>query len=180
MIAGVSGGPAAVTSPTPRTRTPLQVFSARFSPKGHPDGLDVTREGIGGKPDPLGVLFAPSNRILRPALRAREIADDMRRDADDLTKAPTGIERVALLARAEQIEAAAWDIYEPAFMAEMRESYRANRRAWEGLLARSSIVLCCFCVLRPGAPPRCHRVLLRSRIFPALGAVDRGEIGASS
>lgn len=180
MIASIANGPAGVQRPPARPASKLVVRSARIGEYDGADRLDITRIGIGGKPDPLGVLFAPSESILRPAIRAREIAEELRHDADDLTKAFSGQDRRILVARADQLEAEAWAKYEPLYLAEMRASYREHRRAWEELLGRPSLVVLCFCVLRPGAPQRCHRALLRSRILPALGATDGGEIGASS
>jgi hypothetical protein len=67
-----------------------------------------------------------------------------------------------------------FDEYDPLFLAEMRVSYQRHRTAWDGLLARSRVVLVCYCV----DAEQCHRWLLRTRIFPALGAVDAGEVGA--
>jgi uncharacterized protein YeaO (DUF488 family) len=100
----------------------LTVHTARIS-YGGPDRLDVTRKS--------GVAaFAPSWRILGPALRRR-------RDA----------------AHVDEIE---WHAYREAYLAEMRESYRMRRREWALLLARDRAVLCCYCT----DPLRCHRRLL--------------------
>ena len=126
----------------------LHVHSARISTR-DPDRLDITRKSA----TPEGRIFAPSWTILRPALDARAMAK--RAPADE----------------AEAIEAAAWEAYVPAFLEEMRASYRRNRRAWEALLARERVVLVCYCV----DPAHCHRAILRTRILPALGAVDAGE-----
>lgn len=66
----------------------------------------------------------------------------------------------------------AFDEYDPRYLAEMRESYVRHRWAWDDLLARPRVVLVCYCT----DPEHCHRFLLRTRILPALGAVDGGEL----
>lgn len=146
----------------------LTVCSSRIGCR-DPDLLDITRKGN----HPQGVIFAPSETILRPALRARHEADNLRRDADDLTIAPTGIERTAFLSRAERTEGDMWEWYEPAYTDEMRVSYRQNRRAWDAVLARTRVVFCCYC--GKAVLPHCHRIILRA-IFVKLGAEDGGEL----
>lgn len=146
----------------------LTVCSSRIGTRDS-DALDITRKGN----HPQGVIFAPSETILRPALRAREEADKLRREADDLTIAPTGSERLALLAQADRIESEMWTWYEPVYTEEMRVSYKANRRAWQAILAKSRVVLLCYCA--KAVLPHCHRVALRC-IFVKLGAVDGGEL----
>lgn len=89
------------------------------------------------------LAFAPSWAILRPALAAR---------------------------RAGDIEAA-WPKYVDAYLAEMRQSYRAHREAWDLLLARPLVTLGCYCT----DPARCHRTLLARDILTKLGADFRGE-----
>lgn len=54
----------------------------------------------------------------------------------------------------------------------MRSSYRANRAAWDALLQRERVTLCCYCT----DPARCHRVVL-ARILVRLGATYEGEAG---
>lgn len=49
---------------------------------------------------------------------------------------------------------------------------RSHRIDWLRLLSRPRVVLVCYCT----EAERCHRFLLRTRILPALGAVDAGEI----
>lgn len=66
--------------------------------------------------------------------------------------------------------------YEKRFVAEMRRSYVTNRAAWDALLARPRVVLCCYCT----TAEECHRAILRGRILPALGAVDGGEVEAAA
>lgn len=107
-----------------------------------PDVLDITR--LTGRGDALA--FAPSWEILRPAIAAMKIGG---KQAD-----------------------AAWSTYVPAYIAEMRESYRRNRAAWDALLARSRVVLCCFCT----DAQRCHRTVLGKHVLTALGAFYLGEI----
>lgn len=146
----------------------LTVFSSRIGCR-DPDALDITRKGN----HPQGVIFAPSETILRPALRARDEANKLRREADDLTIAPTGGERLLLLLQATHIESSMWEWYEPAYTEEMRASYKANRKAWQAMLARPRLILCCYCA--KAALPHCHRIILRS-IFVKLGAADGGEL----
>jgi hypothetical protein len=110
---------------------------------GDSDAFNVTRQSGGA----AGVLFAPSWAILRPALAAR------RRGAE----------------AAEQ----AWAAYVPAYVAEMRASWRAHPEAWRGLLARPRVVLTCYCARRE----RCHRGLL-AEMLAKCGAVDCGELGS--
>lgn len=65
-----------------------------------------------------------------------------------------------------------WGFYVKAYLLEMRDSYRKEREKWEALLAQPRVVICCYC----NHPEHCHRHLLRTRVFPKLGAVDCGEI----
>ena len=134
----------------------LTVYTARVS-YGGADRLDVTRKSAG----PDGIVFAPSWAILGPALKAREVAEW-------LLKASLW-EREA----AERIEREAWEAYVPAYLAEMRESWRANRHAWRALLSRESVTLVCYCA----DPARCHRTLLAG-ILAKLGSNDAGERGS--
>lgn len=92
-----------------------------------------------------GVIFAPSWAILRPALDSMKAGD-----------------------------AAAWSRYVPAYLEEMRESYKVKRAGWEGLLSRARVVLVCYCV----DPLHCHRTLLGRDILPRLGAAYRGEVAS--
>lgn len=114
-----------------------------------PDRFDVTRKDGG----PVGEVFAPSWGLLRPALAAFR--------AIEARAAPDQAERAA----------AAWNAYATTYTAEMRSSYRANRPAWEALVARPRVVLVCYCV----DPARCHRGLLAG-ILGKLGADVRGEL----
>lgn len=131
----------------------LEVYTARISSK-DPDRFDVTRKSGGA----AGVVFAPSWAILSPALAARK-------------------EEKRLLDVGDQFEAStvandAWADYVPAFLDEMRTSYRANRAAWDALVARRRVVFVCYCVVHE----RCHRTLLARNVLPKLGATYRGEL----
>jgi hypothetical protein len=137
------------TSSPDRAAGTLQVHSARVAYRG-PDRLDVTRK-TGG---PEGLPFAPSWAILRPALDARARAKALPPEA------------------AAEVERAAWEAYVPAYLREMRASYRRHRATWDALLARPRVVLVCYCVFRA----HCHTSLLRADILPACGAVDAGEL----
>jgi hypothetical protein len=151
----------------------LCVYSARMGgapPTSH--DLDVTRKTV----DTLrrkGVLspgepWAPSWAILRPALDVRERASAC------IRLHANGIPERLQVARedATAMERAAWERYVPAFIAEMRRSYVANRAAWDALLGQDVVVLRCFCT----NPDQCHRAILRTVILPRLGAVDCGEV----
>lgn len=144
----------------------LHVHTARISYSG-PDRFDITRKSGGSE----GVIFAPSWNILRPALDARQKATRLREIADALPGIVREVYRNGTLQNAYDIERRAWAQYEPAYLAEMRESYRVNRQAWNALLARERVVLVCYCV----DSERCHRTLLGQRILTAFGAVYEGE-----
>jgi hypothetical protein len=148
---------------------PVQVLTSRLSYVG-PDRLDITRK----TGDRYGLPFAPSWAILNPALRARREAEylDVRAEVHAKNKLGVTLEFVRWILESLRIEDAAWERYRPAFVAEMRSSYRDDRAAWDALLARDRVVLCCFCKYAH----RCHRFLLRTEILPKLGAVDGGEI----
>lgn len=107
------------------------------------DAFDVSR-----KSGTAGLFLAPSWTILRPALDARRTGD-------------------------EDIEREAWERYVPAYLDEMRHSYKRNRAQWDALLARSRIVALCYCT---NGRYRCHRGLLAEQILTKLGAIDGGEL----
>lgn len=144
----------------------LHVYGARLGTR-DPDRLDVTRKGN----DPVGVVFAPSETILRAALDLRYLSRDLAGVAE--WQCPDDGLRATLLAAPARIAAAMWALYSPAYVAEMRENYRRDRSPWERLLARDRVVLTCFCV----APTQCHRYLLGATLLPKLGAVWCGEVG---
>ena len=64
--------------------------------------------------------------------------------------------------------------YSDAYLGEMRLSYgsASTHAHWRRLLSLDRVVLCCYCV----NPLRCHRFILRTKILPALGGVDCGEL----
>lgn len=118
----------------------LHVWTARISYPMVPDRLDITRRAAEKDPNGPGAPFAPS----------RLIVTWVRRGVID------------------------WDgrigSYVELYTDEMRKSYVQNRAAWDALLARSEVTLCCFCTQHL----LCHRSLL-ARILERLGAVYHGE-----
>lgn len=133
----------------------LSVFTARISSR-DPDRLDITRKSGGHD----GIAFAPSWSILSPALSARAKVIALR-------LAPGS----PMHEDADRIEAEAWSAYVPAYVSEMRVSYRRDRATWDALLARERAVLACYCV----DPAHCHRTILAG-ILGKLGAVVGGEV----
>lgn len=130
----------------------LLVFTAQIGYRGH-HRFDITRKSGG----PAGHPFAPSWGILKPAIDTRRVAKEMRAEGK--------------LELAAETEEDAWRDYVPKFMDLMRLSYRANRPAWDALLADGCRVLVCYC----GDRAFCHRGLLAG-ILTKLGAVDAGEV----
>ena len=133
----------------------MRVFTARVSYVGA-DRLDITRAGADAYRKRTGLTWegeawAPSWTIVWPIIK-------LRREVRDLG------------AYADSVLLAAWRAYVPAFTAEMRASYRRNRPAWDALLARESVTLCCTCT----CADQCHRRLV-ARMLVACGAVDCGE-----
>jgi hypothetical protein len=129
---------------------PLQVHTARLGIR-DPDYLDVSLQGnmrrceSGGEPHRgVGIFFAPSPDLLYPYLSKR---------------------------RHGRLTDADWRRYVADYTAEMRESYRTRRLAWDAVLSWPRVVLLCFCT----DATHCHRRLLAS-ILEKLGAVDCGEI----
>lgn len=104
------------------------------------DRLDVSRASGAAG----GLPFAPSWAILKPALDARR--------------------------RGEPMTDARWTRYVEAYTAEMRASYRAQRAAWDALLARGEVTLLCYCT----DAAHCHRTAL-AHILEKLGAHYAGE-----
>lgn len=152
----------------------LVVSTARLSRARDVDALDITRLTADrarrdGAMSP-GEPFAPSWAILGPALRARKAAAHWRKTAD-AAWATSDLVATMAIAAAKEVEETAWALYEPAYIGEMRESYRQNRAAWVSLLARPRVVLACFCTEHT----RCHRSLL-ARILVSCGASYDGEI----
>lgn len=135
----------------------LGVQTARLGAYRGDDALDVTRRSATGD----ALAFAPSWAILRPALadmkRGREQAGFAQNPADDL--------------EGRWLQSAAWGRYWRAYLGEMAASYRAQRPAWDALLARPSVVLLCYCT----DASHCHRSILAREILPKLGATFAGE-----
>lgn len=140
----------------------LTVYTARIGYVGL-DALDITRKSAIGD----AVVFAPSWSILRPALDARKQSEECRQNGGRRDGAAGAYVRAC----AAKIEEDAWAVYVPAYLAEMRQSYRAHRPVWERLLSEVLCTLTCYCT----DPERCHRVLLARDILPKLGATYAGE-----
>ena len=125
-----------------------------------PDRFDVTRVTADKHRKARGEMypgepFALSWEILGPAIEHR---DAVRRFLVDNQAAVVTLDH------------AMWRLYERAYLAEMRESYRRHRAAWEALLRREVVTLCCFCT----DAARCHRTAL-ARVLTKLGAQHHGE-----
>lgn len=142
----------------------LCVYTSRINYTGE-DGLNITRKSA----KQLGKAFAPSWKILRPAL-------------SELTAAKLLANR-GLTLEAQQKSDRAWETYTHEYTHEMRESYRMGRICvpgkklppvgpWKEVLSMRSVVLLCYCT----NPTRCHRTILAS-IFVKLGATYLGEVG---
>ena len=121
---------------------PLLFYTSRVDYDGE-DRLDISRE-TGCR---LGIHFAPSWSILKPALALR----DAGRETEE-----------------------SWQQYAAAYRSEMRALYAQQRDVWQKLLARRRAVLCCYCNLA-AHPGRCHRLLL-AEYLKKLGAVYLGEL----
>lgn len=145
------------------------VHSARISYDG-PDRLDVTRRAVDqarkrGESPPMGAPWAPSWSLLQPLIEIRHrVEERLRRAKETDSIAP-------LVGATEDLERA-WSAYVDGYLAEMRVSYTQCRPAWDNLIQRERVVLVCYCT----DAEHCHRYLLRTRILPALGAVDVGEL----
>ena len=149
------------------------VHTARISYRGG-DRLDITR-----KSGREGIVFAPSWSLLGPVLRARralelklleerELAESIERGDGGEAGLPTVVFELDVMQR-EWLDA--WARYVAGFLDEMRASYRAHRAAWDALLSRSEVTLCCYCT----DAQHCHRTLLGSHVLPRLGATWGGE-----
>lgn len=149
------------------------VHTARISYRGE-DRLDVTR-----KSGREGLVFAPSWALLGPVLRARRALELKRVEECELVESiergdggDAGLLTVSFeLSVAECEWSEAWTRYVEGYLEEMRASYRASRAAWDALLARPVVTLCCYCT----DPEHCHRTLLARDILPKLGATYGGE-----
>ena len=160
----------------------LTVYSAPGSYRG-PGALDITRLGFSGKPDPHGVLFAPSWGILKPYKEAQREWEALECEAGDLGRVWEGAERFAYYAQADRMKREAWATYLPAYTEEMRASYKANRSAWLAELKRQRRVYCCFCPVdktKPIEDQHCHRIVFRGIIakvgaFHGVQVINGGE-----
>lgn len=174
--------------------TRLIVHSARIS-YGGPDRLDVTR-----KSGTDGLFLAPSWALLQPVLKARkQVRDWIARGlhpGDELERRTwaTYVDGYLAEMRVSYSECHPCKHRSPHPLytfhscdrcpkdppADWPEDWkrawdrgaRSRRHLWTPLLARERIVLVCYCTV----PEHCHRFLLRTRILPALGAVDGGEL----
>lgn len=148
---------------------PLQLYTARLGAYRGPDGIDITRMNA----DPVGVVFAPSWGLLQPALRARRQAENVLEAGEHAAREQPGA-AAYLRARAEQdaaaIEAAAWTAYEPAYVEEMRASWREHQAVWLEVARRAEATLLCTCT----DAARCHRTLVARLLVRA--AASRGVV----
>lgn len=135
----------------------LQVYTARMGYRGPLPWLDITRKSAG----PDGIAFAPSMRLLARTLWARKHVE--------------GLREFGCEPQAASYERGSWEEYQREYIAEMRDSYRTARQAWDALLARDVVVLLCFCGEQHTRHRRCHRFLLAD-ILEKLGATNQGEI----
>lgn len=142
----------------------LEVYSAQMNrARRDPNFLDVSRAS-----GTEGIFMAPSWQILSPALAVRREAAEMFKKSRTLP----GDEGLSLRMLAEIKLEENWNAYEVAFIAEMEQSQRINAAAWEKLLDCPRVVLGCYCAERE----QCHTALLRVKILPSLGAIDKGEL----
>lgn len=165
-----------------RLRVSVQWAREQMAPRNGRPGLSLlevqklgAREGVPS----LGEPWAPSEKLLRPALEERHRIEAMEEQAYALTPArlgrdPTAEEterRLALFAEAEHLEQDHWTRYTEGFHAEMVQSYREKAVAWGWILTLPRVVLACACT----RPDRCHRGLV-STYLGKLGATVGGEI----
>jgi uncharacterized protein YeaO (DUF488 family) len=129
------------------------------------DALDISRKGG----HPLGVLFAPSWKLLMPF---KESAwDRERRWKRELTN-PDERDRAAFLLAIENEAAQEWSQYVEKFTEEMKVSYREHRSAWHAALHLGpEVTVCCFCE----DAARCHRSLVAS-MFLAAGPKNNATV----
>jgi hypothetical protein len=147
---------------------PLRVWTAQYSYRGA-DRLDVTRKST----DPVGIVFAPSESILRPVLELRHVSESLCKAAA-IARKNGADERVSEGEKAARIiEDAAWALYVPLYRAEMLASHKRRGATWRMVLGRDEVTFCCFCNLKTH-PGHCHRLLLAG-FFEKLGAQYMGE-----
>ncbi len=164
-----------------REYLPLTVATAHMSYR-YRDCLDVTRGGAdkaraAGKPAP-GEFLAPSATLVFPAVEAMkaataDIKEGARVAAEGRLFGAAEVERGRdLMAEGQARLDAAWADYEPAYLLEMRASYKARRATWDALLEWETLTACCTCT----DPRHCHRWILRTKILAKMGCVDGGEV----
>jgi hypothetical protein len=137
--------------------------------KGEPDAIDITRKSA----RPEWLFLAPSWAILGPALEVRKRADKIVAEFEAKCEELHGHTNAGFYPNeVEAILGTAWAEYVPAFMSEMRASWKEHRPMWDVLLSRQCVILCCYC----SDAEHCHRTILRRDILPKLGAEDCGEI----
>jgi hypothetical protein len=174
----------------------VRIRTARNTYTGPGGVLDVTRSAGRG----VGLALAPSQDLVYPTIERRREIEKLTRRASRVKSEPYAAE---LRERGRTEEAELWNVYEPAYLAEMRVSagvvwpghkawgplealalergVRPNRGAWTSLpsCARDSLlVLVCFCGERYARIGHCHRVLLAEKILAKFGAVYEGEAPA--
>jgi hypothetical protein len=122
----------------------------------------------------LGAVFAPTHKLLRPALEARE-------RASQLAAGGNVVDAVAL-------ETSSWTRYASGdgtgtgFMAQMSASRRRYAAIWGLVASQPSVSLACFCskpAWWPADTPwdhHCHRYLV-AKSLEGMGGVGMGEVG---
>lgn len=143
----------------------LRVRTARIT-YGGADRLDITRKGK----DPVGLVFAPSGKLLGWGLNMRKQANRRREEA--LLARNDGAQKLRL-EDVERFESWAWTAYEARYEEAMRVSRKNHAPVWRELLGRERVVLVCFC----NHDTRCHRHVL-ARLLAAQGAINLGELAA--
>ena len=143
------------------TSAHLQVYTARIDCT-DADALDITRMGATRAAKERasfpGEPFAPSWEIVAAAKHSRTFVETWRKAGND--------------DKASEIERRHFAQVMQQYVAEMRASYRRHRGAWDALLGRPRVVLCCFCT----NPELCHRTVLGRDILTRMGAVFCGEV----
>ncbi len=163
---------------------PLTVMTAHLS-HGDPARLDITRGGADkaratGKPAP-GEFLAPSAALVYPAIEAMKIATFKVKEGASVAAAGKAAGDTLEVERGRDMMAtgqtrleATWDGYEPAYLAEMRHSYKTRRATWDALLEWRTLHAVCACT----DPRHCHRWILRTKILAKMGCIDGGEVEA--
>jgi uncharacterized protein YeaO (DUF488 family) len=140
----------------------LIVQTARIGMGGR-DELDVTAKNVTTATRP----FAPHGHLVAQFVKRRREFDRERKNARYLPD----VERQRKLTWLEGKEADMFEAYRRRYLAQLRGSYKRDRKPWDRLLARRRVVFTCFCTNHE----RCHRTIL-AECFQLLGAENRGEI----